>query len=345
MSFLQKCLYLVCALLAGWLTVRFALPVLLPFLLGGLLAMAAEPVVRFATDRWHFPRWAGAGIGVSMTLLVLASLLWLLASALVKEVSMLAQALPDLQDTAREGLNILQSKAVSLSQRMPAGLGKVLSGSISSLSGNGSAFLEQTALRLPGFLGSAVGKMSQSFISLGTGVLSAFLISSRLPLLRGSIRKILPESWETRVLPAMHRIRKTLGGWLKAQGILLLITYGIICIGFLLLQIPYGPVWALLIAIVDAVPMLGTGIILLPWALIRLLQGWPLQALGLACIFAVCAIVRSVLEPKLVGRHIGLDPLLTLFSMYAGFRFFGLWGLILAPMVAAAAKAAVTSVP
>lgn len=340
MSFVQKYLYLLCALFTAWLAVRYALPVLLPFLLGALLALAAEPAVRFGTDTLRLPRWAGAGLGVSLTLVVLGGLLWLFGSALVREMGVLAQALPNLQDTAQQGIDLLQSKVVELSEHLPAGLGQMLSSSVTSVTGNGSAVLEQTAMRLPSMLSSAVGKMSNGLIGLGTAVISGFLISSRLPQLRQVISRRLPDTWKEKVLPALRRIRKTLGGWLKAQGLLMLVTFAIVCAGLLLLRISYGPVWAVLIAIVDAVPMLGTGTVLLPWALIALLRGSGLQALGLVCIFACAAVTRSVLEPKLLGRHMGLDPLATLLAMYAGYRFFGLWGLVLAPITAAAAKAA-----
>ena len=343
MSFSRKYLFLMGALFALLLTFRYAFPVLLPFLLGFALALTAEPVVRFSCKRLHLPRWAGAGLGICVTLITLIALLWLAGSFLVKEVATLAKALPDLRNTAQQGLELLQTKAMALSQKMPAGLGHFLSGSVTALSADGSALLEQTALRLPAFLSSAMGKVSHGFICIGTGLVSAFLISARLPILRVTLRQKVPQQWQDALIPAFHRIRTTLGGWLKAQGILMLITYGIVCAGFLLLQIPYGPAWAILIALVDAVPMLGTGTVLLPWALIRLLQGHGLQALGLALIFAVTALLRSVLEPKLVGRHIGLDPLVTLLAMYTGWRFFGLWGLILAPITAAAVKAAIST--
>ena len=342
MSFSRKYLYLLCALFALWLGARYALPVVLPFGLGALLAIAAEPAVRFGTDRLHLPRWASAGLGVTLTLVVLAGVLWLLGSLLIKEVGTLAKALPDLQQTAQQGLDVLQTKVIQLSDRMPAGLGKLLSGTVSDLSGSSAALFEQTALRLPGLVGTAASKMSRGFIGAGTGVLSAFLISSRLPTLRATVSQKMPASWKQTLLPTLGRIRSTLGGWLKAQGLLMLITFSIVCVGLLILRVPYGPLLALLIALIDAVPMLGTGIVLLPWALVRLLQGAGLQAFGLMGIFAAATLARTVLEPKLVGRHIGLDPLVTLFAMYAGFRFFGLWGLILAPMTAAALKAAVT---
>lgn len=343
MSFSRKYLYLVCALFAIWLGIRYALPVVLPFGLGALLAIAAEPAVRFGTDRLHLPRWVSTGFGVTLTLIALAGFLWLLGCLIVKEVGTLANALPDLQDTAQQGLDILEDKVIQLSQNMPAGLGKFLSGAVSDLSGSSTALFQQTALRLPGLVGSAASKMSRGFVGAGTGLLSAFLISSRLPTLRTAISQKIPTPWKQTLLPALGRIRTALGGWLKAQGLLMLITFSIVCVGLLLLRVPYSPLLALLIAVIDAVPMLGTGIILVPWALIRLLQGAGLQALGLIGIFVAATLTRTTLEPKLVGRHIGLDPLVTLFAMYAGFRFLGLWGLILAPMTAAAVKAAITN--
>ncbi len=340
MSFVRKYLFFLCALVAAWLTIRYALPVLLPFLLGALLALAAEPAVHFSTQRLHLPRWAGAGLGVSLTLIVLVGLFWLFGSAVIREVGVLAQALPDLQDTARQGIDLLKNTVVTLSKKMPANLGGFLSDAAASVAGSSSALMEQTVLRLPGMLTSAVGKMSQGLIGLGTGLISAFLISARLPRLRQSLSAMIPTSWRERFFPILSRIRKTLGGWLKAQGLLLLVTYAIVCVGFLLLRIPYGPIWAVLIALVDAVPMLGTGTVLLPWALVSLLQGSGLQALGLVGIFLLATVSRSVLEPRLLGKHIGLDPLITLLAMYAGYRFFGFWGLILAPISAAAVKAA-----
>ena len=87
------------------------------------------------------------------------------------------------------------------------------------------------------------------------------------------------------------------------------------------------------IALADALPFLGTGLILLPWALFSLLEQETARALGLVLIWLAALILRSVLEPRLLGRQAGVSPLLTLFSMYAGLRLFGLWGLIGAPIL------------
>lgn len=337
MSFARKYLFLLGGALGLYLGVRYLLPVLLPFALGALLALAAEPVVGLCIKHLHLPRWAGAGLGVSLTLVILLGLLSLLGALLLRELGSLAQAVPDLQDTARQGISLLQAQLTSLSEKMPKNIGHLVATSADSLGSSGSALLEQITMRLPGWVSAALEKVSQGAIGLGTGVVSGYLISSRLPRLRQALSDRVPQAWKD----GLRRARSALGGWLKAQGLLMLGTWAIVSVGLLLLRVPYGPLWAVLIALVDAVPMLGTGTVLLPWALIQLLMGRPLHALGLGCIFAVSALTRSVLEPKLVGRHMGLDPLVTLFSMYAGYRFFGILGLVLSPMLAAAIKAAV----
>ena len=128
-----------------------------------------------------------------------------------------------------------------------------------------------------------------------------------------------------------------MGGWLLAQLKLSGVTALILLAGFWALQIPLFPVWALLVAFVDALPVLGTGAVLLPWSLICLMQGQNMRGLGLLGVYALVWLIRSVLEPKLVGNELGLDPLVTLLSMYAGYKLFGLLGMILSPVVAVCA--------
>ena len=131
-----------------------------------------------------------------------------------------------------------------------------------------------------------------------------------------------------------RRLRSTAGQWLIAQLKLVGITYLLLTVGFFLLRVEFALVWALAVAAVDAFPILGTGTILVPWSLVCLLQHDTGKALGLLVLYGACALVRSTLEPKLVGRQLGLDPLVTLIALYAGFRFWGLPGMILAPLLA-----------
>lgn len=330
----------VAAVFAGlWLGVRYILPVALPFLLGAALALAAEPLVRRLAVR--LPRGAAAGVGVTAALLGTAAIGTFLGVFAVKEVGKLAAAAPDLQQTVQQGMVLAQDLLVSVADRAPEGVRPLLQRTALELFDDGTVMLQQVTQRIPGAVGTAVGWVGNGVLSVGTGVLSAFLISARLPKLRSALQQRLPKSWHEKYLPALRRVRHALGGWLKAQLKLSAVTWGIVTVGFLLLRISYAPAWAALVAVVDAIPILGTGTVLVPWAVILLLQGESLRAVGLLCTYGAAMIARTVLEPRLVGRHLGMDPLATLVALYLGYRFWGILGLLFTPILASAAMSLV----
>ena len=112
------------------------------------------------------------------------------------------------------------------------------------------------------------------------------------------------------------------------------LTFLLLSGGFFLLKISNTFLLSALVTLVDAFPILGTGTVLIPWSIVCLLQGDTARGIGLMAIYAVVWLVRSVLEPRLVGKELGLDPLLTLFSIYAGFRLMGIGGMLIAPFAA-----------
>lgn len=338
---LPKFLWLLVLLPALQLALTRGLPLLLPFLLGWGLALMAEPVVGFATGRLRLKRTAAAGVGVSLTLLTILTLVTLLGALAVKELGSLAQQVPDLQRSAQDGLTQLREVLYRTAERAPAGLQPLLERSVDTLVGDSEAVVEQVAARLPGLLGGVLGKLPGGALTLGTGVLAGFLMSARLPDLRSTLMARLPENART----VMHRLRSTLGRWLLAQGKLAAVTFGILAVGLMLLRVPQGAFWAFPIALVDAIPLLGTGIVLVPWALVTLIQGKTVMAAGLLGIYGAAAVTRAVLEPRLVGQQLGLDPLVTLFFLYLGYQIWGFWGLVLAPVCAAALKSLTTPAP
>lgn len=338
--FFKKILTLAGAFLALLLGARYVLPVALPFLLGAGVALAAEPLVGRMAAR--LPRGAAAGLGVTAVLAGTVAIGALVGAVAVKEVGRLAAVVPDLQNTARQGMVLVQDWLVNLSQQAPEGVRPVLQRTVLDLFDDGTVLLQQVTQRIPGAVGTAVGWVGDGVLALGTGVLSAFLISARLPRLKAFFRSRMPKSWHDKYLPALRRVKTALGGWLKAQLKLSAVTWGIVTVGFLLLRISHGPAWAALVAVVDAVPILGTGTVLVPWALVCLLQGEGLRAIGLLCTYGAAMITRTALEPRLVGHQLGLDPLATLVSLYVGYRFWGIAGMLVTPILASAASSLVT---
>lgn len=319
-----------------WLAGKFLLPFLFPFLLGTALALASEPVVKLGTERLRLGRGAAAGVGVTLTLVLLLGIVLFLGALLVREAGTFADRLPQV---AKQSADVLESYLTTLSAKAPEPAGSVLTSSIHRFFQDGAALTDQAVRKMPGVLTGILGVLPGSAMSLGTGVLSGYFISARLPALRRRVKAGIPEAWRERVLPALRHLKDSLGKWLTAQGKLIAITYGIVAVGLLLLGIPNAFAWAILAALVDAVPLLGTGTVLVPWALIKLLQGSALTAAGMIVIYLVAMITRTALEPRLYGRHLGLDPLVMLVYLYFGYRLWGFWGIVISPLLAAATKA------
>ena len=321
--------------LGAWLALRFLLPLVLPFLLGGALALAAEPIVGLLHKRLKLPRTLAAGLGVAGTLTLLAAVLVLLLAAAVRQLGALAGALPDLEQTASQGLSSLENFLTGLAGRLPSGVQPLLLQLVSGLFSGGTALVDRLAAKLPGLATAAFSHVPGSALTVGTGILSAFMVSARLPRLRQRLSP-LKERIE-KFLPMLQSLKQSLWGWLKAQLTLSGLCFCIVSLGLLILGVPYAPIWAAAIALVDAVPVLGTGTVLLPWALVGLLQGNRALALGLAGLYLTAMLSRTVLEPRLVGKHLGIDPLMTLMALYIGYQLWGFGGMLLSPMLCAAA--------
>lgn len=320
-----------------WLAIRFLLPLFLPFVLGGVLALAAEPMVGFLCRRLRLPRPAGAGIGVAMVFCLLALLVLTLCALVIRELGVLAGVLPNLEETAKSGMAMLSDWLLGLTRHLPQGIRGILDRNITGLFSGGSALLDQAVRYVLNLASGILSHVPDSALTLGTGVISSFMISAKLPKIRSWLRSRFPRERLRPWLETWRRIRTALSGWLLAQFKLSLVTWGLVCLGFWILGIPYAPLWAGVVALVDAFPILGTGTILLPWALVCLLQGSSARAVGLVCTYLVVALTRSTLEPRLVGKQLGLDPLVTLMALYIGYQLWGLGGMILSPLLAVTA--------
>lgn len=334
MSVYRKLFILALVMLGVFLGFRYALPLLLPFLLGWGIARAAEPLVKMGTRRLKLPRGLSCAFSVTFTLVGLLTLITLLLTLVIRELGVLAGILPDMEQTAREGISLLESTMLDLAMSAPQGIRSLLTRSVMNVFGNGSGFSDTVSRHLPGVATALLSRIPGSALTLGTAVISAFMISLRLPRLQQWAKNQLPRLLGEKLLPMLKHLKQVAFQWLTAQAKLSGVSFLVVCLGLVVLKVPYAPVWALLIALVDALPLLGTGAVLLPWALIALLQQNIPLAIGLAATFAVASLLRTVLEPRVLGQQLGLDPLLTLVALYIGFQLWGFGGMIAAPLLA-----------
>ena len=334
---IRKILTLLFFALAAWIGLRFALPISLPFLLGGGLALAAEPMTRFLCARLRLPRAAAAGISVTVAFCFLTFLILVLCALVLRELRILAGLLPNLENTARDGLSLLSQWLLKRIAGLPAGIRDLLTGQVNELLSGSSALLDQAVSFLLNLAGGVLRHVPDSALVLGTGIISSYMIAAKLPRIHTRLSACLSRERIKPMLTTLTGIKNALFGWLKAQLKLSGIAWVILTMGLILLRIPYAPIWSSFIVLLDALPVLGTGTALLPWSLVCFLQRDNGRAIGLVGIYVAISLSRSILEPKLVGKHLGLDPLATLMALYAGYKLWGLVGMLLSPVLAVAA--------
>lgn len=330
---IQSLLILALTGLGIWLFMGYLLPIGLPFLLGILLALAAEPATKLLSGRLGLPRAGATALSVSAVFLLTVTVLSFLLALLVRQLQQLSGILPGLAQTVTQAFSLLQSWLQNLTQKLPVPMQRPVTDLTAKLFSGGSALLEQLAMQLPKLATGLLGGVSQGMLGLITGIISAYMISNRLPALRQWWQRHPLPQWQQRWLPALRGLRKALGGWLWAEVKLAGIAFVVMAAGFLLLRIENALIWAALITLVDAFPILGVGTVLVPWALVCFLQDDIVRGIGLLAIYAVAWLSRSILEPKLVGRGLGLDPLATLIAIYAGWKLWGIAGMLLAPIL------------
>jgi len=257
----------------------------------------------------------------------------LLCAFLVRELGVLAGILPDLEDTARSGMALVENQLLNLTSHSPKNLRSILQENVKGFFSDGTAIINRAVQYVLGLAGKLLTHVPDSALTLGTGIIAAFMISAKLPRLRRWLLHKIPREKLRQLLQSLKRLKNAVGGWLLAQLKLTGVAAGILLCGFLLLRIPYAPLWAAGVCLVDALPVLGTGTVLLPWAFVLYLQGDMARALGILGIYVVISVVRSILEPRLVGKQLGLDPLVTLMALFIGYKLAGLGGMLLAPLL------------
>lgn len=185
---------------------------------------------------------------------------------------------------------------------------------------------------LGGFLSSFIGGIPRALLFLLITVISAVYFALDLDRIVAFFRDFLPP----RVTKTLVRLRNsffsTLGKYVKSYSLLLLLTFAVILIGLLVLRAPYAFLLALIISLLDVLPVIGVGAVLLPWAAWCFISGRVPLGIGLVVLYLVHTVIRQLAEPKILGTTLGVHPIITLIFLYVGYSLFGFFGLLLVPI-------------
>lgn len=324
--------YAAAGVIGLWLTATLFLPIGLPFLLGYLLSCAARPMAAWLQKRAHAPAGLASFLTVTPVCLAILAGLFLLGRFAVTELERLARQLPALLSSLEAPLDSLQEKLLRLTSNLPASTAAAAAQWVNRLFEGGSVLAGTVSERLLHWAGALISCLPDCFLFLLTSLLSAYLFSSQREPLLAAVRRRVPEDWIARFHTVRKRLKAALGGYGRAQLRLTAITFSLLTVGLLLLRVGRAPLIAAAVALIDALPVFGSGTVLLPWSAVSFLRGDTFLAVGLLALYAVVAVSRAFLEPRFLGRQIGMHPLLTLVSLYAGFRLFGVIGMVFLPI-------------
>lgn len=308
--------------------VKFALPLFLPFLLATIVAVLINKPINYLSQKFKIKRKLISFFSIAFITVLLISLLSLLIYSIYAYLSDVLIKLPELLPKLTVAVKQISDIFSNFTNKMPDAVTDALSqlpaNIISTATASLTSTLTATAKALPNLI-----------IAIGATVFASFLISSDYYKLGNFLNSVLPES----AIIKLRRYKAIVGnksfGMLKGYAVLTAITYVILLVGFIIIGVDYAPAVATIVAFIDLLPILGTGFVLIPWAIISIFNGQFYTAIVLVIIYIIATVSHNALSPKVLGNQIKLDSLTVLISMYVGYGLFGIMGLIFAPFIAA----------
>lgn len=338
-KFIINVAYIVTVYAVLYFIFKYMIHWIMPFVIGFLIASSLKPIVKVITKNTQIKLKNVAIFVISSFYVVVGIFLWFFISFLWSQTFEFVYALPKFYFENVEPIlfNInywLVDRASELSPELSKTIADIIQNLINYLATaikNISMFLVHLATEM-------ISNFPLYLISIIFTIVLSVFISTNYYEITTFIKKQLPEKFNSTFSEAKSFISGTLLKMIKAYAIICCITFFELLIGLTLLNVEYRVPIAAIVAVLDILPVLGTGGVIIPWAIIELISKDYITGLGLLGLYVTVTVVRNIVEPRIVGKQIGLHPIITITAMYAGLRLFGFVGFISAPMVAILVK-------
>ena len=329
-------------LLFSWFFFRYALGALIPFLLAAAIAAMLAPAAQKLAKKLKLPQKLTTTILVLLFFAALTALAYLAGYRLVSEAGNLLDRLSADPEIISKTLEAIAERLSSLTshfgflnglfesetiQNLGIDLNALLTDALSSL-------ISSITGALPTAAAAVIAKIPEFFLFLIVTVVSTFYFSTDRNFISNTLSSMLPDRWNAGLPALKSKISGALRGYVKAYLLIMLMTFCEIFLGLSVLGVNYAFIISMIIAVVDILPILGAGTVILPWAIFSLLTSNYKLGIGLLVIYAAISIIRQIAEPKIVGGSLGLHPLATLASIYISVKFIGISGIIIGPIIA-----------
>ena len=311
--------------LGAYIGAKYLFPIALPFLIGWAVAFLTRPLTHHLSRKLHLPE---KPLRVFFALLFTVGALSLLGFFLFRILSEAIRLTRDLA-TSESFSELLVAFFAPLEKLFPNGvLGGIEEGVKDAL----SSVLSTLATRVAALFGKVAGAIPQLLLFLLVSVISSVYFSVDLERINQKTLTVLPKRFGEWLIRFKDGFLKTAVRYLYSYLILGAITFGIMTLAFVLFGVEYALALALLVALLDALPVIGVGTVLVPWGVVRLIVGDTRLGISLLVLFVFNAILRQFIEPKIIGDSLGISPILSLILLYVSYRVFGLFGVLLIPL-------------
>ncbi|SMC46302.1 sporulation integral membrane protein YtvI [Papillibacter cinnamivorans] len=333
-KFIIDALFVAIILVIFYVTMEYLLSWLAPFIVGLILAVMLQKPINWICGRTSARRGIVAPLVTLVAVVVIVLALGFLTYSAINETISFVRTLPGwFQNTAPSVAGALKAQMEGILNNMPVewesqisqitnDLLSSIQNALTDLSANAVGFVANGATKLPGLL--------LSFIIF---IVATFFISVEFDSIKRFFKRQIPEKYRSVASRIWYSSGLTLVKMLQGYALIMLITYGELAIGLTLLGVDYSVIIAAVVAVVDILPVVGTGTILIPWAIIYLIIGQFSHGIAILLLYVTITVVRNIIEPRIIGARIGLHPLVTLICMYLGLHLFGFPGMILLPLI------------
>ncbi|MDE6924783.1 MAG: sporulation integral membrane protein YtvI [Acetatifactor sp.] len=316
------------------LAVVFLLPravfFFMPFVVGWLISLIASPMVRFFEDKIKLKRKIGSAFVIISVIALVVLIIYFVLSWLIEQGAGLVRALPEMWSGMEADLNDIGHKFGALFNKLSPDVKSGFADAAGRIGESLGDFFGELGTPTIAAAGSFARQLPSIFIGLIMALLSAYFFVAERNVISEWFRRHTPAVVQLQYRAMRNSLRRSVGGYLKAQLKIEVWMYLLLLIGLGLLKVNYYALIALVIAFLDFLPFLGTGTVLVPWAVIKVLAGDFKMALWLLIIWGAGQLARQLIQPKIVGDSIGVPPLPTLFLLYIGYKVGGIVGMIIA---------------
>lgn len=329
----KRILYVIFILLGLYVALKLSV-FYMPFLVAFIISLIIEPAIKYIMNKTKWSRRTSSIIiFIIVSILLLGTIIWGIVT-LFSESSSLLQGLNNYFDKAyiqfQNFISTFNFDKINLSNEILV----VIQNSTGNILEAASNWLRNALTSLL----DIVTSLPSIAICIGITVVALYFICVDKIYILDQIEHHLPKLWAKKMHNHLSEIISSLGGYLKAQATLILLSFlisltGLFILKFVGFNIKYPLLMALFIGFVDALPILGSGTVMIPWAIISGINGDISLGIAIIVLLVIMSVTKQVLQPKLVSKNIGVHPIFTLIAMYTGYKIIGVIGLLIGPII------------